>query len=575
MNEGRRLLSRVLAVAIKQAFKGSLLGAGGTTNSGFYYDAELPQKLEQTDLWRLETAMRELLGGEALSQHRTDRATLRQRLVSLGERYRVEVLDGLPAEQEEVPVVEASEYLDFADTPLPSDCDLVFKLQKLSGAYWMGDETRPMLTRITGIAFESSESLVAYKKNKEALAARDHRQLGRRLGLFTIMDDVGKGLPMLLPRGAAIRHELERFIIDEEMARGYELVYTPALGRRELFETSGHLAQYGESMYPPIALEHQEYILRPMTCPHHFMLYKSSPRSYRELPIRYTEISSLYRRERSGELYGLIRILNFHLADSHIMCRPDQVEGEFLEVLDLVHFVMHTLGLAEDCTYRASLRDPNDEKFEGDFWEEAERLLLSAADKAGLEYTSAPGEAVFYGPKLDVQMRNINGKEETVFTIQIDMVLPQRFDMDYKDAGEKICRPVVIHRSSVGCIERTIAFLVEKYGGSLPFWLAPVQMRLIPISDAVSTYASQTMATLRRSRLRVDVDLRSESLGRRIRTAREELVPYIGVVGPKEESRGTVSVTNRDTGAQTEIDLEQLAKQLSRERDERALELAL
>jgi threonyl-tRNA synthetase len=382
---------------------------------------------------------------------------------------------------------------------------------------------------------------------------------------------------MLLPRGAMIRHVLERFIVDEEIARGYEIVYTPVLGRRELYETSGHMAHYADSMFPPIRLDGEELILRPMSCPHHFMLYRSSPRSYKELPVRYAEIAPMYRRERSGELYGLVRTLGFHLADSHIMCRPDQVGQELDRVLDFVQYVMGTLGLDGDCSYRASLHERGGEKYAGseEMWDQAEAVLLAAAERRSLACASARGEAAFYGPKIDVQMRTVHGREETLFTIQVDFVLPERFDLEYADAAGRPQRPVVIHRSSVGCLERTIAFLIEKYGGALPPWLAPVQVRLLPVSADTEAYARRIEADLRRRRLRAEVDARGETLGRRVRDARALRVPYVAVVGRREAAEGRLALRNRDTGAEQALDADEFAVRLAREVDERALKAAI
>jgi threonyl-tRNA synthetase len=303
-------------------------------------------------------------------------------------------------------------------------------------------------------------------------------------------------------------------------------------------------------MYPPLSLDGQELMLRPMTCPHHFMLYKTAPHSYRELPVRYTEIAPQYRRERSGELYGLVRVLEFHLADSHIMCRPDQVQEEFLAVLDLVQYVMATLGLAEDCSYRASLHDPLKDKFDDADWEQAERVLLETLEKAGLPYQTALGEAAFYGPKLDVQMTNIAGKEETVFTIQVDCLLPERFQMTYVDRDGQERRPVVIHRSSIGCVERTIAFLLEKFSGALPTWLSPVQVRLIPVADEGSEACRRFSDRLRRARARVEVDDREETVGKRVRDALKMKIPYTAVVGPREAQAETISVRARGSQKQ-------------------------
>ncbi len=566
----RRLLCAALAAAVREVIPGAVLGSCGTTGTGFYHDFMLPSRLGTDRLPALEAAMRRLLDASPVEMTRLSAE---------------EALDFAAAE----PLVrEELERGGFADETLvriggipmlahrPPAAALapgaVFRLEAVSGAYWMGDESRPMLTRIAGAAFASAAELADHCRRAADAEKRDHRTIGKELGLFVISDEVGRGLPMLLPRGAVIRRVLERFIVDEEIARGYEIVYTPALGRRELYETSGHLAHYAAAMFPPIGLEGEELVLRPMTCPHHFMLYRASPHSYRELPVRYAEISPLYRRERSGELYGLARALAFHLADSHIMCRPDQVPAELDRVLDLVQHVMATLGFEGDCRYRASLHSPGDSRYAGseEVWDKAEGILLDVLRRRGLPYEAARGEAAFYGPKIDVEMRTVHGREETLFTIQVDFVLPERFGLEYAAGDGSRARPVVIHRSSVGCLERTIAFLLEKYEGALPPWLAPVQVRLLPVASAHESYARELEGELRGRGLRPEVDAREETLGRRVRDARALRVPYVAVVGAAEAAARRLSVSNRDTGEKVSLDAGAFADLLAREVGERA-----
>ncbi len=570
----RRLLCAALAAAVKEATPGAVRGSCGTTDTGFYHDFLFPGPFGSDRLAEIEAGMRRLLDSPV-------------------EVSRVSAAEALRLAHEEPLVREELEQGRFADEtlvriggrelllsrpPAPSLAEgFAYRLRGCSGAYWRGDESRPMLTRISGEAFASAAELAAHERSEAEAAERDHRAIGREMGLFTFSDEVGRGLPMLLPRGAVIRRVLERFVVDEEIARGYQIVYTPVLGRRELYETSGHLAHYADSMFPPIRLEDEELILRPMSCPHHFVLYRSSPRSYRELPVRYAEIAPMYRRERSGELCGLVRALGFHLADSHIMCRPDQLAGELDLVLDLVQYVMRTLGFEEDCSYRASLHERGGAKYAGGepMWEQAEAVLLAAGRRRGLALEAARGEAAFYGPKIDVQMRTVHRRQETLFTVQVDFVLPERFGLEYVDAGGRPARPVVIHRSSVGCLERTMAFLLEEYNGALPPWLAPVQVRLLPVGPEAEAYACELERDLRGRRLRAEVDGREETLARRVRDARAQRVPYVAVVGRREAVQRLVTVRNRDTGVERAFDAAEFAALLAREVDGRALRAAL
>lgn len=398
----------------------------------------------------------------------------------------------------------------------------------------------------------------------------DHKKLGRELDLFTFSDTVGKGLPLWTPKGAAIRREVERFIVDEEIKRGYDHVYTPDIARLDLYKKSGHYPYYKESMYAPITIEDEEFMLRPMTCPHHFELFLDKPRSYRELPIRYAELAKLYRFEKSGELMGLQRVRSFCLADAHIICTKEQAKAEIKAVLELIDYAVKVFGLekGKDYSYRLSLGDRKDEKkyFKDDeSWDHAEEILRSVLKEDGSEFKEAEGEAAFYGPKIDVQMVNANGKEDTAFTVQYDFVMPKRFKLDYVNEEGGKTEAVVVHRSSIGAIERTIAFLIEKYRGNFPTWLTPVQVKILPITDKQLEYAGRIAQALKVEGVRVEVDQRNERLQAKIRDAQMEKVAYMLIIGGKEEDAGTVSVRKRsgeDLGSQTSV---RFIKSLKRE----------
>lgn len=493
----RKVMMNILALAVKHRFPRVKLGAGSATENGCYYDFDLPLNLTKTDLEKIEKDMRQITSGKRQLKMRSISAQQAHDLFQqVDEIYQADVAKNAQQTDSTGLVVWEMENCSVLSklTYLPQINELstcAFSIDSVAGAYWNGNEQNPMLTRIYVLVFETNSELLDFLDGRKEAEKRDHRKLGRELDIFTISDSVGKGLPLFLPKGAILRRILESFIIDEEISRGYELVNTPVLGRKELYEQSGHMAHYKDSMYPPIDVDGTEYILRPMTCPHHIALYQNRPRSYRDLPIRYTELSPLYRKEKSGELYGLIRIMSFHLADSHIFCRPEQVEVEFLQIVQLVQYVMKAIGLVDRCWYRASLHDEQSEKYIDDsqFWETSEDILLNLIDKAGIDYRIERGEAAFYGPKLDIQMKNIQGKDETLFTIQIDRLLPERFDLSYTDTNGKLTRPVMLHRSSVGCIERTIAYLLEAFSGAFPTWMVPVQVMVLPINNAFASSA--------------------------------------------------------------------------------------
>jgi threonyl-tRNA synthetase len=451
-----------------------------------------------------------------------------------------------------------------------------FKLLSVAGAYWHGDEKNKMLTRIYGTAFTSQEELDAHLAQLEKARQNDHRKLGAELGLFTFSDLVGKGLPLWTPKGATVRRELERFVVDEELARGYLHVNTPDIALLDLYRTSGHYPYYKETMYAPITIDDEEFMLRPMTCPHHFEIYKAQPRSYKELPMRLAELAQLYRYEKSGELTGLMRVRTFCLADAHIIARKEQAVEEINGVIDLIEYVSQLWGLkpGEDYRFRLSLGDRSDDKkyYKDDTaWDFAENVLREVLQKRGSIFFEAEQEAAFYGPKIDVQMKNVHGKEETAFTVQYDFVMPKRFQLSYINEEGKEEEPIVIHRSSIGAIERIMAFLIEKFGGAFPLWLAPTQVVVIPISQDQHAYADEVVAALRKAKLRVENWNEAESMQKRIRRAEKEKVPYMLILGKQEIENKTVSVRHRGNQDLGLSSVEDLAAKLRQEIEQKSL----
>ncbi len=581
LHEMRHTFSHLLAAAVQELRPEVKLGIGPAIDDGFYYDFLTDQPFSLSDLKDIERRMRKLAQAKHdLAPSSMGVAEAKALLAQRGEVLKVELVEDLAAQGEtEVSFYGLGGFLDLCKGPhVANTKDLplkAFKLDRVAGAYWRGDEKRPMLSRIYGLAFLTPEDLAAYIEQREEAERRDHRRLGRDMDLFVISPDVGKGLPMFTEKGTTIRRALERFIVDEEIKRGYLHVQTPILGRKHLYEISGHWEHYQDSMYPPINVDGEDYVLRPMTCPHHFMLYAARPRSYRELPVRYAEISPMYRKEKSGELSGLIRVMGFHLADAHIFCKPEDVKPVFREVVDLIGYVMETLGLAERCWYRLSLRDDHKEKYidAPESWAMAERDMRDICEEMKLEAQVEPGHAAFYGPKLDVQMATVGGREETLFTNQIDIALAQRFHLEYiaEDGSRRM--PWVVHRSSIGCLERTIAFLVEHYAGALPLWLMPVQVKVLPITDEQTAYAAQVKDQLERLGLRVELDDRKETLNRKVREAKMQKIPYLCVVGQREQQEGSVSVTNRDTDRKSTLPVAQFADAVLKEHVTRSRQL--
>jgi threonyl-tRNA synthetase len=484
------------------------------------------------------------------------------------DRFKVELIEDLP-EDEVLTIYRQGEFTDLCRGPhLPSTGKIkVFKLMSIAGAYWRGDANREMLTRIYAVAFPNKEQLAEHLKQLEEAKQRDHRKLGKELNIFMLSKDVGQGLPLWLPNGAKIRRIIERYIVDLEEKMGYDHVYTPHIANVELYKISGHWDHYHEDMYPPMKIDQEELVLRPMNCPHHMMVYKSRLQSYRDLPVRIAELGMMHRYEMSGALAGLQRVRVMTLNDAHIFCRPDQIKEEFARVVRLIEQVYKDFGITE-YYHRLSYRDPEDtEKYiqNDEMWELAQGMLKETMDELGLEYVEAPGEAAFYGPKLDVQVKTALGKDETLSTVQLDFQLPNRFELEYVGEDGQKHRPVVIHRGIVGTMERFVAFLIEQYKGAFPAWLAPVQARIITVSNVFDDYAEEVAQYLRDMGLRVEQDRSNEKLGYKIRKSQIEKIPYTLVIGEKEKENRTVSVRRYSEGDLGPMSLEDFGKKLSDE----------
>lgn len=585
----RHTLSHVLMQALIRLY-GAIPGVGPAVENGFYHDVDLPEGIviSSDDLPKIEAEMRKIINeGWEIKKKIMPIDEGIKFLEEKGYVYTAQLAKDLQRGgrdvkscgsangETEITFYEQGEFINMCKGPHINSTDEInpdaFKLTKMAGAYWKGDEKNKMLQRIYGVAFETKEELEKYLAMLEEAEKRDHRKLGKDLDLFVFSDLVGKGLPLLTPKGSIIRQELERFIIDEETRRGYLRTYTPDMAKVDLYKKSGHWEHYKDSMYPPMNVDGEEYVLRPMTCPHQFMIYTSKPRSYRELPLRYAEIAHQYRKEQSGELSGLIRVMSFSLVDSHIICRHDQVEEEFEQVVDLIQYGMKTLGIT-DFWYRFSKWDPaNKEKYIDDpaSWASTQSSMKKILDKMRLKYVEADGEAAFYGPKLDVQLKNVNGKEDTAFTVQIDFALPERFEMVYTDKEGREQRPMVIHRSSIGCIERTMAFLIEHYAGAFPLWLAPVQVKLISVGEGHIEFCQKLSDEFKAKNIRVELDSNDETVGNKIRKARMEKIPYVLVIGDKEINSDKLHINVRGQKEIIEMGKDKFLEKLDEEIRER------
>jgi threonyl-tRNA synthetase len=550
----RHTAAHVLAQAVKRIYPEAKLAIGPATDSGFYYDFDVPKPFTQDDIEKIEEEMRRIVK----EGHAPERFALERRealALMAGEPYKIELINGLP-ESETITFYKQGGFTDLCAGPHLMNVKGIkaFKLTGVAGAYWRGNERNKMLCRVYGAAFPKQSELDEYLKAVEDAKARDHNKLGRELGFFTTVDYIGQGLPILMPKGAKVIQLLQRFVEDEEEKRGYLLTKTPFMAKRDLYKISGHWDHYRDGMFVLAGKdvmddpEREVLALRPMTCPFQFQVYLSKTRSYRDLPLRYNETSTLFRNEASGEMHGLIRVRQFTISEGHLACRPDQLEAEFKGCMDLARFMLKTLGLDGDVRCRFSKWDPeNKEKYIGDArqWENVQDIMRSILDGAGVDYREEAGEAAFYGPKLDFEIKNVYGKEDTLITIQIDFQLAERFGMEYADSDGTKKHPYVIHRTSIGCYERVLAMLLEKTAGSLPVWLSPTQAAVLPISDKFADYAESVAAEISAAGIRVEVDRSTEKIGYKIRQARNERIPYILVVGEKEREAGLVSIRSR------------------------------
>ena len=551
----RHTCSHILAQAVKNIYPTVQLAIGPAVKDGFYYDFDFKTPITQADFEKIEAEMKSIIKADMpIVKQTVSRQEAEKLIRKMKQTYKMELLSDIP-EGEEITFYTQGDFTDLCAGPHLASTGKVkcFKLTSLTGAYWRGNEKNKMLTRIYGTAFDKKSDLEEYLNKLEEAKKRDHNKLGRELGLFMTDENIGQGLPLLMPKGAKIVQIMQRFVEDEEEKRGYLLTKTPIMSKNNLFITSGHWDHYKDKMFyiGEEDVDDEILCLRPMTCPFQFTIYKNGLKSYRDLPLRYAETATLFRKEASGEMHGLTRVRQFTLADGHIVCTPDQLEDEFFGAVDLIKFMLKTFELENDVTYRFSRWDPaNADKYVGTAadWEKTESVMKKILDDLNIEYTEAWGEAAFYGPKLDVQGTNVHGKEDTLFTVQLDFALAERFDMIYIDENGEKARPLIIHRSSIGCYERTLAMLIEKYNGAFPLWMAPEQVRVLSLTDRTADNAKAVARELTSAGLRANADVRSEKLGKKIREAQLEKVPYVLVIGDKEAEQGVVAVRQRTEG---------------------------
>ncbi len=551
--------SHVLAQAMKRLHPEVKLAIGPAIENGFYYDFDTPRPFTPEDLTELEGEMRKICKEKVkLERFELPRAEALALMEEREEPYKVELINDLP-EDAVISFYKQGEFTDLCAGPHLDSTGRIkgnaIKLTSATGAYWRGDSNRKMLQRIYGVAFPKKDELDAYLEQQAEALKRDHNKLGRELEYFTTVDVIGQGLPVLLPKGARVIQLLQRWIEDTEQKRGYLLTKTPLMAKRDLYKISGHWDHYLDGMFilgDPYDETKECFALRPMTCPFQYQVYLNRQRSYRELPMRLGETSTLFRNEDSGEMHGLIRVRQFTISEGHIVLRPDQLEEEFRGCFELANYCMETLGLKEDCTFRFSQWDPANpnNKYEGTAqqWEHAQGVMKTILDDLGIDYEVGVDEAAFYGPKLDIQCKNVFGKEDTLITIQIDMLLAEKFGMEYVDADGSKKTPYIIHRTSMGCYERTLALLIEKYAGALPTWMAPEQVRFLPVTDRAADYCADLARQLEDKGFRVDVDYRNEKIGKKIREAQMDKVPYMLVIGDRDMENGTVSPRHRADG---------------------------
>ena len=572
--------SHVMAQAVKRLWPEVQLAIGPSIAEGWYYDFDSPFSFTQEHLDKIEAEMKKICK-ERLHLERSEkpRPEAIAYMEEKNEPYKVELIQDLPQDAV-ISFYTQGEFTDLCAGPHLDSTGRIkgnaLKLTQCCGAYWRGDSNRKMLQRIYGIAFPKKEELDEFLRQQEEARKRDHNKLGRELEFFTTVDVIGQGLPILLPKGAKVIQTLQRWVEDEEEKRGYLLTKTPYMAKRELYRISGHWDHYLDGMFvlgDPDDETKDCFALRPMTCPFQYQVFLNRARSYRDLPMRLGETSTLFRNEDSGEMHGLIRVRQFTISEGHLILRPEQLEEEFKGCLELAKYCLETVGMLEDCTFRFSQWDPNNkEKYIGtpEQWEEAQNIMGKILDDLQVNYTVGIDEAAFYGPKLDIQYRNVFGKEDTIVTIQVDQLLAEQFGMEYVDADGKKKRPYIIHRTSLGCYERTLAYLIEKYAGALPLWMMPTQVRVLPITDRAHDYAEGLVSQLKAAGIRAEGDFRSEKLGYKIREAQKEKIPYMLVVGDKEAENGAVAVRTRSGGDEGVMELQAFLTQCRQEIDSKS-----
>ena len=559
----RHTASHIMAQAVKRLYPDAKLAIGPAVDDGFYYDFDVETKFTPEDLAKIEAEMKKIVKEDIkLERSYKSRNEAVEYFKEKNEPYKVELAEDIP-EGEDISFYSQGEFTDLCAGAhlISTGAVKAFKLTSATGAYWRGDSSKKMLCRVYGTAFPKASELEAHLNMLEEAKKRDHNKLGRELELFTTVDIIGQGLPIMLPKGAKIIQILQRFVEDEEARRGWQLTKTPYMAKRELYKLSGHWDHYLDGMFvlgDPNDETKECFALRPMTCPFQYQAYLNRARSYRDLPLRYDETSTLFRNEDSGEMHGLIRVRQFTISEGHLMCTPDQLEQEFRGCLELAIYMLKTLGLYEDVSYRFSQWDPADrDKYIGtpEQWDEAQGVMKKILDHLEIPYKIGIGEAAFYGPKLDIQIKNVYGKEDTLITIQIDQMLAEKFGMEYVDRDGVKKNPYIIHRTSIGCYERTLALLIEKYAGAFPMWLAPVQVKLLTIADRHCDYACDIKRRLEENGIRAELDDRNEKIGYKIREARLQKVPYMLIIGDNEVENGTLSVRERgengDLGSMT------------------------
>ncbi|MBU5435845.1 threonine--tRNA ligase [Pseudoflavonifractor sp. MSJ-37] len=574
--------SHILAQAVKRLWPETKLAIGPAIENGFYYDLDSEESFTPEDLEKIEGEMRKICKEKLkLERFELPREEAVKFMEEKGEPYKVELINDLP-EDAVISFYKQGEFTDLCAGPHVDSTGRIkgnaIKLTACNAAYWRGDSSRKQLQRIYGIAFPKKDELDAYLKQQEEALKRDHNKLGRELEYFTTVDVIGQGLPIILPKGARVIQLLQRWVEDTEQKRGYLLTKTPYMAKRELYKISGHWDHYLDGMFvlgDPNDETKECFALRPMTCPFQYQVFLNRGRSYRDLPMRLGETSTLFRNEDSGEMHGLIRVRQFTISEGHLILRPEQLEEEFKGCLDLAKYCLGTVGLLDKCTFRFSQWDPANpnNKYEGtkEQWEEAQRVMGQILDDLDVKYTIGIDEAAFYGPKLDIQYKNVYGKEDTLVTIQIDMLLAKQFGMEYVDVDGQKKTPYIIHRTSLGCYERTLAYLLEEYAGALPAWMAPTQVKILPITDRAAAYAEQIAGKLEEQGYRVETDLRNEKIGKKIREATLEKIPYMLVVGDKEAEAGTVAVRHRTGVDEGVMSLDEFIAKFKEEVDTKAI----